>query len=84
MSERPTPEEIITEWTSAPLLLVALAEHGYVIVHADDVREREARIVRVAWEESWDDHRWRDYYEAATDVDVRYVLEQVDKGSPER
>lgn len=84
MSERPTPEELADlarHVGSDPVSQFEgyLEDHGYVIVHPDDVRTREEGIVRVTWEESWDEHRWKDYYEPADDIDIRYVLEQVDK-----
>ena len=48
MSDRPTPEQIMEHnwpysWTQQ---LERLAEHGYVIVHPDDMRARDEAIIR--------------------------------------
>lgn len=46
MSERPTPEQIIDRWDydSNQGLMLELREHGYVIVHPDDVPSGQAGI----------------------------------------
>lgn len=45
---RPTPEQILSAWAEAPFsasdLVANLAEHGYVIVHPDDVPVRPAHL----------------------------------------
>jgi hypothetical protein len=51
---RPTPEQIAVMYTSplatsVKFFMNDLAEHGYVIVHTDDLRARDEAIIRATW-----------------------------------
>ena len=58
MSERPTPEQIADEFHyDSPLAFVRdhLPEHGYVIVHPDDVPD--ADLASPSYQQGWNDCR---------------------------
>jgi hypothetical protein len=60
MSDRPTPEQIFYDYPAS--FLSRLRQHGYVIVHPDDVPDVLGVVPRYpnrqeAWRQGWDDCR---------------------------
>ena len=49
VSNRPTPEQIAAAPGDGFSFLDRLDEHGYVIVHPDDLRAMKEAIIRATW-----------------------------------